>query len=216
MGDKEKQGSNEAFSGSLGNPLDLIGIKVLWFHRRLFLAHRGHWERREIVCCWFFSDVTPGLSFNGSNMTVTVSLIWFSYLLLWAGEDAADVRTMEVFLLGGGQSQAVLEEKWRQVGNEESGLSIAICPELCSWDAGKPKAMVNLMVCDLWAWLIIFTLQSVFLEQVWRVCVSRSCCSVQFKCYWELLGEVHDYNDSSMCLQLCFVKDKCPGNLVIH
>lgn len=130
-----------------------MGIKVLWFHRRLFLAHRGHWERREIVCCWFFSDVTPGLSFNGSNMTVTVSLIWFSYLLLWAGEDAADVRTMEVFLLGGGQSQAVLEEKWRQVGNEESGLSIPMCPVLCSWDAGKPRAMVNLMVCDLWAWL---------------------------------------------------------------
>lgn len=60
------------------------------------------------------------------------------------------------------------------------------------------------------------TNSSHFLEQVWRVCVSRSCCSVQFKCYWELLGEVHDYNDSSMCLQLCFVKDKCPGNLVIH
>lgn len=145
-------------------------------------------------------------------------LVWFgfSYLLLWAEEDAADVRTMEVFLLGGGQSQAVLEEKWRQVGNEKSGLSIPMCPVLCSWDAGKPRATVNLMVCDLWAWLIIFILQSVFLEQVWRVCVSRSCCSVQFKCYWELLGEVHDYNDSSMCLQLCFVKDKCPGNLVIH
>lgn len=41
--------------------------------------------------------------------------------MLWAGEDAADVRTMKVFLLGGGQSQAVLEEEWRQVGNEESG-----------------------------------------------------------------------------------------------
>lgn len=85
------------------------------------------------MCYLFVSDVTSELSFNGSNVTVTL-LVWFGFLypLLWAGEDATDVRTMEVFLLGGGQSQAVLEEEWRQVGNEESGLSIPMFPELCS------------------------------------------------------------------------------------
>lgn len=66
------------------------------------------------MCCLFFSDVTSGLSFNDSNTTALLVWFGFLYLLLWAGEDAAGIGAMEIFLLGGGQSQAVLEngDRW--------------------------------------------------------------------------------------------------------
>lgn len=107
-------------------------------------AFLGHWERRDIVCYLFFSDVTSGLSFNGSNMTTTL-LVWFGvlYLLLWAGEDAADVRTVEVFLLGGGQSQALLEAggewgEWSQHPHVSSAL------QLRCWEIqGKSRSHVT-------------------------------------------------------------------------
>lgn len=69
MGGKEKQGSDEVFSDSLGWPLDPIAVEVLWFHKRPQLACRGHQETREILCELFFSDVALGLWFDGSNMT---------------------------------------------------------------------------------------------------------------------------------------------------
>lgn len=61
MGGKEKQGSDEVFSDSLGWPLDPIAVEVLRFHKRPQLACRGHQETREILCELFFSVVALGL-----------------------------------------------------------------------------------------------------------------------------------------------------------
>lgn len=105
---------------------------------------------------------------------------------------------------GGGMEKDGKWGEWSQHSHVSSAL------QLRCWETQS-----NSKYHVLWS-LFILLLQSVFLEQVWRVCVSRSCCSVQLKCNRELLGEVHVYDDSSMYLQLCFVKDKCTGNFVIH
>lgn len=202
-------------SGSLENPLGRIGIKVLWFHRRLFLAHRGHWERREIVCYLFVSDVTSELSFNGSNVTVTL-LVWFGFLYPLLGKMPQMWGPWKFFCW----EEANPRLCWRRNGGRwEMRRVVSASPCFQSSAAetlGNTQGNSRFLVTWSPSLMLILRLQSVFLERVWRVCVSRSCCSVQLKSYWELLGQVHDYNDSSMCLQLCFVKDKCPGKLVIH
>lgn len=74
-----------------------------------------------------------------------------------------------------------MEQEWKWLGKERSAF----------------------VLCDLWAKLFILMLNSVFLGQMQSASMSRN---VQLKCHWELLEEVHNYNDPSMCIQLLFCK----------
>lgn len=84
MGGEEKQGSNEVFSDSLGWPLDLIAIEVLWFHKRPPLACRRlagaiKTEKKDFVLAVFQWCRLRALIWWLKHDSKSVSLIWFLY-----------------------------------------------------------------------------------------------------------------------------------------
>lgn len=120
-----------------------------------------------------------------------ISRLCFDLHFVWTGEDAADVRTMRDVLPGRGQSQVA----WSR---NESG-----------W--GRRRVLLSYVISEP---DFILVLNSVFLGQMQSASMSRN---VQLNCPWELLEEVHDYNDPSMGIQLLFCKGqklwKCGDSL---